>query len=149
MWLLGIELRTFRRAVSALTCWALSPALVLPFLRDLILGTRHTPGAYTYMQIKHVYTYDKSDKSEGPNRLKMDQDTEALVLQQSTLWPVTVAPFCSWCRGLAKASFWGLQLTDRPGGRASQCVCVCVCACVCVCVCVCVCWGHILFIQCD
>ena len=26
MWLLGFELRTFRRAVSALTCWAISPA---------------------------------------------------------------------------------------------------------------------------
>jgi hypothetical protein len=26
MWLLGIELRTFRRAVSALNCWAISPA---------------------------------------------------------------------------------------------------------------------------
>jgi hypothetical protein len=26
MWLLGIELRTFGRAISALNCWAISPA---------------------------------------------------------------------------------------------------------------------------
>jgi hypothetical protein len=29
MWLLGIELKIFGRAVSALTCWAISPALYL------------------------------------------------------------------------------------------------------------------------
>jgi hypothetical protein len=31
MWLLGFELRTFRRAVGALNRWAISPALLLFF----------------------------------------------------------------------------------------------------------------------
>jgi hypothetical protein len=31
MWLLGFELRTFRRAVSVLNCWAISPAPILLF----------------------------------------------------------------------------------------------------------------------
>ena len=34
MWLLGIELRIFGRAVSALTCWAISPALYLNFFES-------------------------------------------------------------------------------------------------------------------
>jgi hypothetical protein len=38
MWLLGIELRTSGRAVGALNCWAISPALLLPF----ILSQGHT-----------------------------------------------------------------------------------------------------------
>ena len=32
MWLLGFELRAFRRAVSALTCRAILPALALKFI---------------------------------------------------------------------------------------------------------------------
>jgi hypothetical protein len=35
MWLLGFELRTFRRAVGALKCWAISPAPDLRFLKAM------------------------------------------------------------------------------------------------------------------
>ena len=37
MWLLGIELRTFRWAGSTLNHWAISPALYFNFLKDLSL----------------------------------------------------------------------------------------------------------------
>jgi hypothetical protein len=35
MWLLGIELRTFRRAVSALNHWAISPAPRKDFKKEI------------------------------------------------------------------------------------------------------------------
>ena len=39
MWLLGIELRTFRRTVSALNCWAISPAPRMVLQRIFTLGS--------------------------------------------------------------------------------------------------------------
>jgi hypothetical protein len=38
MWLLGFELRTFRRAVSALNLWAISPAPSVFFYNLLLSG---------------------------------------------------------------------------------------------------------------
>jgi hypothetical protein len=40
MWLLGFELRTFGRAISALTRWTFSPAQVVFFLKEGF-GDRH------------------------------------------------------------------------------------------------------------
>jgi hypothetical protein len=48
MWLLEFELRTFRRAVSALTCWAISPALQDIFLIDV--------GAFSPLQVTQPWS---------------------------------------------------------------------------------------------
>ena len=48
MWLLGFELRTFRRAVSALTCWAISPVPSCPLSKILPIGLLKDEGLITH-----------------------------------------------------------------------------------------------------
>jgi hypothetical protein len=46
MWLLGFELRTFRRAVSVLNHWAISPAPQLHFLQWMYTGQPELQALY-------------------------------------------------------------------------------------------------------
>jgi hypothetical protein len=52
MWFLGFKLRTSGRAVSALNCWAIAPALPL-FKWSLIGNINHIPGARSSWQTQN------------------------------------------------------------------------------------------------
>ena len=53
MWLLGIERRTSGRTVSALKCWAISPALIIDFHTSFIF-LDPIPSPLSYASSTHV-----------------------------------------------------------------------------------------------
>jgi hypothetical protein len=80
MWLLGFELRTFGRAVSALNCGAISPALVSHFLRVycpiistnvlFVLRVLETPTACTFTLKPSKCSMGK-ENNMGDNQLSL------------------------------------------------------------------------------
>jgi hypothetical protein len=56
MWLLGIELRIFGRAVNALTCWAISPALYLNSFESDTYNTVLYSSSRTWGTPVHIIT---------------------------------------------------------------------------------------------
>ena len=56
-WLLGFELRTFRRAVSALNRWVISPALKPPHYKHTYANTHTSAYTHSTHMHPHMHTY--------------------------------------------------------------------------------------------
>ena len=106
MWLLGIELRTFRRALSALTHWAISPAPTLCSLSFFQHTHTHTQTQTDRQTHTQTHTHEHTYPTKQTNKQKTKANKKSIRKQNKTKQNETKAcfpaptetPWSSFCR---------------------------------------------------